>query len=61
MPCRLMRLGEPERQQQEDKAQNLTNAAFVARLGLPRSMHFHDQLRQKVDAAQKIRAVRYAG
>jgi hypothetical protein len=56
-----MRLGEPERQQQEDKAQNLTNAAFVARLGLPRSMHFHDQLRQKVDAAQKIRAVRYAG
>jgi hypothetical protein len=61
MPGRLMRLAEPERQQQEDTAPNPTNAAFVARLGLRRSMHFHHQLRQKADAAQTINAVRYAG
>jgi len=61
MSCRLMRLAEPERQQQEDTAPNPTNAAFVARLSLPRSMPFYLQLRKKADAAQKISAVRYAG
>jgi hypothetical protein len=61
MPGRLMRLAEPERQQQEDTAPNPTNAAFVARLGLCLSKPSHHELRQNADAAQKISPVRYAG